>query len=162
MLMQTATELNEGYFDSGDAPIPPPALSHLIAVDPTRSHATPNCGERALLRAVLYDAILCLQGQGVCMRDRARATAEARRWMESRKRNYIFTFESICHILDIDPNYLRERLLRDEQATPEHGAVPADTTQPVRRRIRSPRLQGNTQLRGTYRASVDGRRGSRS
>jgi len=115
-------------------------------VDPTYANPNPDCGERALLRAVLYDAVLCLLGQGVNKRERNRAAAEARRWMESRDRSSVFAFESLCHVLDIDPNYLRDRLLHD-------GA----TTDCRPDRVSGGRLRGNDNARGLYRSSADGR-----
>src|SRR5262249_25329842 len=112
-----------------------PALKELDPVDPTRSNPNPNCGERALLRAVLQDAVLCLTGQGVPKRDRARVAAEARQWMLSRSRRGLFAFELICDVLDINRDYLRDKLLRGHRTT-------ARAT--VRRSIR---LRGNQQPR---------------
>src|SRR5262249_39232369 len=117
--------LTHALFDFEDALADPPAdpneedgmpsfgRNQLSSVDPTRSNPNPSCPERALLRAVLYDAVLCLLGQGVSARERAKVAAEARRWIRSRAHDTLFAFETICHILDFDANYLRRRLLRD-------------------------------------------------
>ena len=71
-------------------------------------------GERALLRAVLTDAIRCLDGRG---REGQLLKVEARRWVASRDRRWPFSFESICSVLDLDPRTIRQRLgipARDE------------------------------------------------
>jgi len=64
-------------------------------------------GERALMLAVLTDAIQCLEGRG---RDGQLLKAEARRWVASRDQRWPFSFESICGVLDIDPQTIRRRL----------------------------------------------------
>src|SRR5262249_47071293 len=127
-----------------------PALKELDPVDPTRSNPNPNCGERALLRAVLQDAVLCLTGQGVPKRERARVAAEARQWMLSRSRRWLFAFESICDVLDINAEYLRDKLLRHRRPV----------MQPVVRR--SIRLRGNQQPRRLRAHGAAGGTGARS
>lgn len=67
--------------------------------------------ERELFVAVLYDAIRVLihaspDGRG----DGARRYREAVWWIESSGDDYIFSFESVCGALGIDPGYLREGL----------------------------------------------------
>jgi len=68
-------------------------------------------GERLLMLAVLEDALDCYRK---CRRSREAATRllfdETRAWVESRDRDTLFSFESICEALDIDPDYLRRRL----------------------------------------------------
>jgi hypothetical protein len=68
-------------------------------------------GERLLMLAVLEDALDCYRK---CRRSRDHATRllfdETRAWVESRDRDTLFSFESICEALDIDPDYLRRRL----------------------------------------------------
>lgn len=73
----------------------------------------PETGERALMRAVLQDAILCLQGHatGVSARDRQRVAAQAYSWIVSREATWPFAFETICHVLGLDASSLRRRLL---------------------------------------------------
>jgi hypothetical protein len=118
----------------------------------------PDSGSRALMRAILQDAILCLKGSGTEVRpgERARSAAQAFRWIVSRDVTWIFSFESICHVLDIDPGFLRARLLRaaalgcDGDAAPRRphenrGADEAVGT------LRTVRLRGNQTAR-TLRA----------
>ena len=68
-------------------------------------------GERLLMLAVLEDALDCYRK---CRRSRDAATRllfdETRAWVESREHDTLFSFESICEALDIDPDYLRRRL----------------------------------------------------
>src|SRR5262249_18396577 len=67
----------------------------------------PGEGERELMRAVLTDAIKCLDGGG---RDGQLLKAEARRWLASRDLLWPFSFENICLALDLDAPTLRRRL----------------------------------------------------
>lgn len=67
--------------------------------------------ERELFAAVLYDAIQVLiharpNGRG----DEARRYREAVWWIESSGDDYLFSFESVCEALGINPGYLREGL----------------------------------------------------
>jgi hypothetical protein len=75
----------------------------------------PETGERALMRAVLQDAILCLRGHatGVPRRARRRAADQAQMWIAARDTAWPFSFESICHVLGLDPGSLRRKLLRE-------------------------------------------------
>jgi len=107
-----------------------PALSNAEldrneATDPTFDPAFvgaqrggPDTGARALMRAVLQDAILCLQGEApaVAADERQRRAAEAYRWVRSRDVGWLFSFESICHVLNLDANCLRRRLLSSHVA----------------------------------------------
>jgi len=67
----------------------------------------PGEGERALMRAVLTDAIKCLSGAG---REGQLLKADARRWLASRDVLWPFSFENICGALDLDAPTLRRRL----------------------------------------------------
>lgn len=67
--------------------------------------------ERALMRALLQDAILCLVGEAAPAKDRMRLADEARCWVRSRSRAWIFAFANVCEVLGIDPDTAREKLL---------------------------------------------------
>lgn len=67
--------------------------------------------EKALMQAMLQDAVLCLMGQAAPMNERPALAAEARAWVESRSRAWIFSFESVCDALGINPDYARRRLM---------------------------------------------------
>src|SRR6185295_13635322 len=68
--------------------------------------------ERALMHAVLEDAIRCLHGGGSPMRERLSLASEARSWIESGDGRWPYSFENICSALDIDPGRVRSRLAR--------------------------------------------------
>jgi DNA-binding CsgD family transcriptional regulator len=78
-------------------------------------------GERALMRAVLTDAIRCLAGRG---REGQLLKVEARRWVASRDLRWPFSFEGICCALDLDPQTIRRQLGVQARAGMEEGATP--------------------------------------
>ena len=71
--------------------------------------------------AVLEDAVDCYR-RGVLARDPTTRLLfdETRAWLESTDHRAIFSFESICDVLDIDPDYLR-RCLREQREPPPGG-----------------------------------------
>jgi hypothetical protein len=70
-------------------------------------------GERSLMLAVLRDAVECYQKYALARDPRGRFEFdEARRWIDSEERDWPYSFENICDVLDIDPIYLREGLAR--------------------------------------------------
>lgn len=85
--------------------------------------------ERALMRAMLQDAVLCLIGEAAPAKERTRLATEARYWVTSRSRAWVFAFERVCDALEIDPDYARRQLLQlaDRQG-PAANANPADAT----------------------------------
>jgi len=62
-------------------------------------------GVRRLMAAVLEDAITAMRAGG-------RASSQARHWLLSNDREWLFSFESLCEALGIDPNELRRNLFR--------------------------------------------------
>lgn len=67
--------------------------------------------ERALMQAMLQDAVLCLMRQAAPANERPQLHADARAWVESHSRAWVFSFESVCDALGIDSDYARRRLL---------------------------------------------------
>jgi hypothetical protein len=67
--------------------------------------------ERTLMRAVLEDAIRCLQGGGSPVRERMSLARDARNWVESRDPRWPYSFENVCEALEVDASRLRQRLL---------------------------------------------------
>jgi hypothetical protein len=82
-------------------------------------------GERRLMVAILEDAVEVYRKQ-VCARDRKRRTLfeDAQAWIESSDKTWIFSFENICDVLNIDAGYLRQGLRRWKKAHgPDRGNV---------------------------------------
>jgi hypothetical protein len=114
----------------------------------------PDSGERALMRAILQDGVLCLQqsASDVLPRERERVAWQARRWIASRDVSWIFSFESICHVLNIDPDGLRRRLLNPPANAGARTASacslqPKPTRRYVSHKLHLVRLRGNQTTR---------------
>jgi hypothetical protein len=88
----------------------------------SKSQAGPVAGERALMRAVLEEAIRCLAGKSAPARKRPTLALEARRWVSASGGQWPFAFDNICEALGFEPDRLRTRLLQD---APDLPAVPA-------------------------------------
>jgi len=100
------------------------------------SQAGPGAGERALMRAVLEDAIRCLSGQIGAARERAQLAVEARAWVDASDARWPFSFENVCDALHLSSDQLRGRLLRS--AGPPTAADAARSPTPrVRRPVSS-------------------------
>ncbi len=68
-------------------------------------------GERRLMIAVLEDAVDVYRKQAGARESRGRQLfQEAEEWIEDRDRTWLFSFENICDVLDIDGDYLRKGL----------------------------------------------------
>ena len=69
-------------------------------------------GERALLCAVLADAVRCLTRTiGGTPKDQARLAVQARRWVMKRGEDWPYSFENVCAALGLHPRLVRRRLL---------------------------------------------------
>ncbi len=102
----------------------------------------PAACERALMRAVLEDAIRCLIGEVGPRHQRGALAAEARQWIEIADPRWPFSFENVCDGLGLNAANLRRRLLRDAPAPalPDASAPTlADARQPGGRGVRSRR-----------------------
>ncbi len=89
-------------------------------------------GPRALMLAVLEDAIRCLQVRG---RRGRRDAAEAAAWIRSRDLGWPCSFERVCTALDIHPGRLRTALLASYR--PAAGAArPATAPAPYDLKLR--------------------------
>src|SRR5262245_6507346 len=70
-------------------------------------------GERALMFAILRDAVCCIVEEGRRRHYRARALgAHAAAWMRAEDRAWPCSFVNICDVLGIDADALRARCLR--------------------------------------------------
>jgi hypothetical protein len=72
--------------------------------------------ERALMLAILEDAVRCFQEnhQARCGNAK-RIFQDAQRWLFGSGDDWLFGFENICAILDFDPQYLRRGLCEWKQ-----------------------------------------------
>jgi hypothetical protein len=112
-IMQQAVEiLTNDPFVADDSPIVTPFVREQLEdlIGGVRSQGA-GAPERALMQAMLQDAVLCLMRQAAPTNERPQLYAEARAWVESRSRAWVFSFESICDALGISPDYARRRLL---------------------------------------------------
>lgn len=70
--------------------------------------------EQRLMIAVLYDALHCvIKYRCASDREGRRIFREAAGWMLSEETDWPYSFESICQILELDPNAVRQRLAVD-------------------------------------------------
>jgi hypothetical protein len=68
-------------------------------------------GERRLMLAILEDAVACFQKYAGATRPRSRRLfQEAEEWFMDEDGSWVFSFESICSVLDIDAEYFRRNL----------------------------------------------------
>lgn len=106
-------------------------------------------GERALMRAVLTDAINCYLRNAGCRDDEQRALfREAREWIEASDGTGPFAFENLCESLGFQPDALRAAL--------RFSPV---SVGPSRRYIRLPVMGSKKRIRPHARSR--GRRGGR-
>src|SRR2546422_9284848 len=89
------------------APCPGQTMRNAVVAE-----AGPAAGARALMRAVLEDAIRCLVGELGPRHQRGALAAEAREWIEVADPRWPFSFENVCDGLGLDAANLRCRLLR--------------------------------------------------
>ena len=94
------------------SPSPDPPVERAWQSDPDAALLRGR-GERALMCAVLEDAIRCLMGQGYPGHSRGLLAARARAWVAARDLRWPFSFECICDALGIESSALRRHLLRD-------------------------------------------------
>lgn len=81
-------------------------------------------GIRHLMAAVLTDGVeaFCRNAGGTTTRSR-RLYQEAADWIFSDDRSYAFSFLNLCDALEIDPDFVRERLRPGEGAPARLGAL---------------------------------------
>ena len=70
-------------------------------------------GERRLMLAILEDGVMCFQKYAGATRPRGRRLfQEAHDWLFDEGDSWPFSFESICSVFDINPEYFRRQLKR--------------------------------------------------
>lgn len=68
-------------------------------------------GERRLMLAILEDAVACFQKYAGATRPRSRRLfQEAEDWFMDPDGTWVFSFEAICNVLNIDAEYFRRNL----------------------------------------------------
>ena len=78
--------------------------------------------EKRLMLAVLEDAINCFQDNVLAQSGkRKRLFEEAEEWILAGERDWFFSFENICEVCGINPEYVSQGLLRwKEKKLPKH------------------------------------------
>lgn len=67
--------------------------------------------EGRLMLAILQDAVDCYQRHALARNPKHRAEfEEAKQWIASSDSDWVFSFENICNVLGIDPDYVRSGL----------------------------------------------------
>ena len=91
-------------------------LAALIGIGGGESRSAPYTGTKALMLAVLEDAIRSY------LSSENRARMEAEGWVLSRQRRSVFSFIVVCETLGLEPKAVRAALrrLRAQQVTPDH------------------------------------------
>lgn len=75
-----------------------------------KSHLEP---EKRLMLAVLEDAVQCFQDNVSAQSGkRKRLFEEAEEWILEEGADWLFSFENICEVLELNPQYVRQGLLR--------------------------------------------------
>src|ERR1051326_1669656 len=105
-------------------------------------------GERALMRAVLEDAIQCLAAETGPTGHRSRLAAEARAWVADDDSQSPFSFANLCDALGFNCETLRARLLA---SAPILLPLDADAVAATKVAGRGPAQQGiNDMIRAGY------------
>jgi hypothetical protein len=84
--------------------------------------------ERRLMFAVLEDAVsVCLKHAGTTDPGRQALLLEAEEWIADRDASWLYSFENICSVLDLEPDYIRRGLRARKEASPP---APSDASAP--------------------------------
>lgn len=78
------------------------------------------CPETALMYAVLEDAFICFHEKSEGEPRFMRRTREAEKWFFSDDSRGLFSFESVCDALGLEPRYIRTKL---KHWSPKGGAA---------------------------------------
>jgi hypothetical protein len=77
------------------------------------------CPEAALMRAVLENALTCFQRQFMTAGRRVqRESQEAEEWILSDDSHWLFSFVSVCLVLGLEPESVRQQLKRWSHSHP--------------------------------------------
>lgn len=79
-----------------------------------KAHLEP---EKRLMLAILEDAIDCFQDNVLAQGGRKKKLfREAEEWILAENNDWLFSFENICEILGFNPRYVRQGLIRRQEA----------------------------------------------
>ena len=144
----TATGSLSRYEEPSPRDLAPEILLPVQFVD----HHTKQ-GEKRLMLAVLEEAVATFQRNLHAKTARGqRLFREAEEWIASPDTSWMFAFESICHTLGLDPQYLRDGLERLKERAPTSGA------RVYRFRRAAPRRTSVTQARARHDENAEQRR----
>lgn len=105
-MTETNTEDRYGGFLQPDVILPTQFFQSLRS----KGHSD---GERRLMIAVLEDAVHCFMKQVHATDPKGRRLFEdAEAWIAAEDRTWFFSFDNVCEMLDLNPEYLREGLFR--------------------------------------------------
>jgi hypothetical protein len=98
------------------SPVNSDDIAALIGIGGGEARSAPYTGTKALMLAVLEDAIRAY------LSHEPRARMEAEQWVVSRQRRSVFSFAVVCETLALEPKAVRAALrrMRDQQLTPDH------------------------------------------
>jgi hypothetical protein len=90
------------------------ALQQRSRIDPAGAEGT-----RRLMWALLKDTLCCYHTHAAARTaQEQRLFRDAERWVSSHDPSWIFSFENVCAVLDIDCEYLRNELRRWRRSQP--------------------------------------------
>jgi hypothetical protein len=102
---------------SGASVLPAPCFS-----PPTSLYT--GCPEAALMQAVLEDALACFHRQYETERRWVQREArEAEEWLFCDDAHGLFSCVSVCAVLGLEPESIRQELMRWSPSPPEHAAA---------------------------------------
>lgn len=97
-------------------PVTTDDIAALIGIGGGEARTAPYTGTKALMLAVLEDAIRAYLSR------EPRARTEAEQWVLSRQRRSVFSFAVVCETLGLEPKAVRGALrrLREQDVSPDH------------------------------------------
>lgn len=83
------------------------AINSSIFFQPPFDYSLP---EQKLMQALLQDALHCAYGNLLSSKGAVRERRLAREWIADNNPEYLFSFNSVCECLNLDPSYLRRQI----------------------------------------------------
>ena len=94
-----------------------------------RTHFEP---EKRLMLALLEDAINCYQDNLVARGSKKKRLFEqTEQWILEANSDWVFSFDNVCETLGLNPEYVRQGLLRWKERNPR-GQRPAEIVEPTK------------------------------